>query len=61
MEIAETVKFHDICVMLERVKKASLPSKEKYLRRYFESFLKHREAFRKEIGLEGDEVRQQLE
>ncbi|KAH8387859.1 hypothetical protein KR093_009908, partial [Drosophila rubida] len=47
MDIAETIKFRDICKMMERVKGAkNIPRKELILRRYYESFCKHRESFR---------------
>lgn len=57
MDIASTIKFRDICKMLERVKMAkNLKRKEILLGRYYESFCQHRELFRRNINLTSDVV-----
>ncbi|XP_054729929.1 DNA ligase 4-like [Anastrepha obliqua] len=55
MDISKNIKFADICSMLDKVKNAkNQASKEKILRRYYESFLKFRQIFRKEQGIPVD-------
>ncbi|ALC48644.1 Lig4 [Drosophila busckii] len=52
MDIASTIKFRDICEMMEKVKAArNTQRKEIVLKRYYESFCKHRLAFRQSAGL----------
>ncbi|EDW00339.1 DNA ligase 4 [Drosophila grimshawi] len=52
MDISDTIKFRDICTMMERVKVAkNTQRKEIVLKRYYDSFSKHREAFRQNAGL----------
>ncbi|XP_036318906.1 DNA ligase 4 [Rhagoletis pomonella] len=52
MDISKNIKFADICSMLDKVKNAkNQASKEKILRRYYESFQKFRQIFRKEQGV----------
>ncbi|XP_062139065.1 DNA ligase 4 [Drosophila sulfurigaster albostrigata] len=51
-DIANTIKFRDICKMMERVKAAkNTQRKELILRRYYESFCKHRTAFRQSVNV----------
>ncbi|XP_017138279.1 DNA ligase 4 [Drosophila miranda] len=52
MDIATTVKFRDVCELFEKVKAAKkVQDKEDVLRSYYESFCRHREAFRQAAGL----------
>lgn len=57
MDIADTIKFRDICKMMERVKAAkNTQRKEIVLKRYYESFTKHRESFRQKSGVLVDDA-----
>ncbi|XP_037936936.1 DNA ligase 4-like [Teleopsis dalmanni] len=56
MDISESIKFKDICSMLEKVKNAvNVAAKEKYLRRYYDSFCKYRHNYRQENGIGEDD------
>lgn len=49
MEIADTIKFRDICSMLKKIKDTNNKDKKsKIVKQYYESFCKHREKFREE-------------
>ncbi|XP_067641876.1 DNA ligase 4 [Eurosta solidaginis] len=55
MDISKNIKFADICSMLDKVKNSkNQETKEKILRRYYESFLKFRQVFRKEQAVPAD-------
>ncbi|XP_064536990.1 DNA ligase 4 [Drosophila montana] len=57
MDISSTIKFRDICTMMERVKVAkNMQRKELILKRYYDSFCKHRETFRQNASLTGNQV-----
>lgn len=52
MDISRNIKFSDTCIMLQRIKKATnQASKEKLIRRYYDSFQKFRQIFRDRVGL----------
>ncbi|XP_030379064.1 DNA ligase 4-like [Scaptodrosophila lebanonensis] len=52
MDISSTIKFRNICNMFENMKNAKTTQrKEKILHRYFESFCRHRMAFRQQAGI----------
>ena len=59
-DIAKTVKFRDIVTMLEKVKQTKGDNKFKYLKRYYESFQKHRLAYRQEQGIAIDTLEAKL-
>lgn len=49
MEIADTIKFRQICSMLSKIKNTNNKEKKtKIIKEYYDSFCKHREAFREE-------------
>ncbi|XP_012162319.1 DNA ligase 4 [Ceratitis capitata] len=52
MDISKNIKFADICSMLDKVKNSkNQESKEKVIRRYYDSFQKFRQIFREKQGL----------
>lgn len=52
MEIADTIKFRDICSMFKRIKDYDNKDKKgKIVKQYYDSFCKHREKFREEQKL----------
>lgn len=57
MDISNTIKFRDICTMMQRVKEAkNAQRKEIVLKRYYDSFCKHREAFRQGANLTSNQT-----
>ncbi|XP_037824188.1 DNA ligase 4 [Lucilia sericata] len=49
MEIADTIKFRDICSMLNKIKEyENKDKKAKIVKQYYDSFCKHREKFREQ-------------
>ncbi|XP_017086488.1 DNA ligase 4 isoform X2 [Drosophila eugracilis] len=57
LDIASTIRFRDICGVLEKVKASKkVASKEAVLRNVYESFCRHRVSFRQESGLTDDQV-----
>uniref|UniRef100_A0A1I8PP02 DNA ligase 4 n=1 Tax=Stomoxys calcitrans TaxID=35570 RepID=A0A1I8PP02_STOCA len=56
MEISETIKFRDICLILNRIAKTDNKDKKgRIVKQYYESFCKHRERFREEQKMKPDE------
>ncbi|XP_034671871.1 DNA ligase 4 [Drosophila subobscura] len=55
MDIATSIKFCDVCELFEKVKATEkIQDKEDVLKSYYESFCRHREAFRQAAGLTDD-------
>lgn len=55
MDISETIKFRDVCVILNRIAKTENKDKKgRIVKQYYESFCKHREKFREEQKLKPD-------
>lgn len=55
MDISETIKFRDICFMLNKIKNTENKDKKaKIIKQYYESFCKHRQKFREEQQLKPD-------
>lgn len=55
MDISETIKFRDICSLLNRVRKTDNKDKKcRIIKQYYASFCKHRERFREEQKLKPD-------
>ncbi|XP_061401399.1 DNA ligase 4-like, partial [Musca vetustissima] len=55
MEISETIKFRDICSLLNRVSKTNNKDKKcRIIKQYYASFCKHRERFREEQKMKPD-------
>ncbi|XP_068154821.1 LOW QUALITY PROTEIN: DNA ligase 4, partial [Drosophila tropicalis] len=56
MDIASTIKFRDICKMFEQVKsQKNQQRKELVLKRYYESFQRHRQSFRQTCEEQNDQ------